>query len=87
MRSKNKKAPTVAERRYIERVSRLSCVICGARPVEVHEPKQGAWFASIALCADCHRGPNGWHGDRLRWKLHKMDEIDAINETVRRATT
>ena len=85
MQSKNKPKPTAAERAYIARVASLSCVVCGASPVEVHEPKQGAWFASIALCADCHRGQHGWHGDRLHWKLNKVDEIDAINETVRQA--
>lgn len=85
MQSKNKPKPTAAERAHIARVAALSCVVCGAAPVEVHEPKQGSWFASIALCAECHRGVHGWHGDRLRWKLNKMDEIDAINETVRQA--
>ena len=36
------------------------------------------------LCANCHRGPDGWHGTRLRWKLRKFNELLAINETLRR---
>ena len=85
MRSKNKPAPTVAEQAHIERVAELPCVVCEAPPPsEVHEPEQGLWFASMPLCAACHRGPQGWHGTRLRWKLRKFTELLAINETQRR---
>ena len=28
---------------------------------------------------------DGWHGTRLRWKLRRINEIQAINETVKRA--
>lgn len=86
MRSKNKPVPTVAEKRHIERVAALDCVVCGeSGPSEVHEPEQGAWFASIALCPACHRGTDGWHGTRRRWTLRRINEIQAINETVRKA--
>ena len=86
MKSKNKKAPSVQERRHIERVANLPCVVCGENgPSEVHEPEQGLWFASIALCPACHRGSDGWHGTRKRWALRRMDEIKAINETVKGA--
>ncbi len=38
----------------------------------------------IALCVDCHRNPVlGWHGQRRAWAINKMDEIDALNETIR----
>ena len=84
MQSKNKKAPTAAERAHIARVASLSCVVCGAAPVEVHEPEQGMWMIAIPLCWGCHRGPHGWHGDRLHWKLQKMTELKAINETWKR---
>lgn len=84
MRSKNKKAPTAAERGHIERVANLACVVCSASaPSEVHEPEQGMWFIAMPLCQACHRGPEGWHGTRLRWKLRKMTELKAINETGR----
>jgi hypothetical protein len=83
MRSKNKPAPTAAERAHIERVAATACVVCDAPPPsEVHEPEQGLWFASIAVCPACHRGPEGWHGTRLRWKLRKMTELKAINMTL-----
>lgn len=66
-------------------LAEMDCVICGAPgPSEVHEPEQGLWFVSMPLCASCHRGSDGWHGTRLRWRLRKMDELKAINETYRR---
>jgi len=85
MQSKNKKTMTAAERRHVSAVKKLSCVICGEPgPTEAHEPEQGAWYISVALCPECHRGSGGWHGTRARWKNHKMDELGAINETLRR---
>lgn len=84
MKSKNKPSPSAAERRHIERISALPCIVCGAEPVEVHEPDQGLWFVSMPLCAVCHRDPKyGWHGQRLNWKARKLDELGAINATVR----
>ena len=84
MRSKNKPAPTAAERRHIERVAALACVVCDAPgPSEVHEIKQGQWFTSCALCPDCHRGAfNGLHGQKRMWAVKKMDELDALAATV-----
>lgn len=86
MQSKNKKAPTAAERAHIERVKALPCSVCNAGPPsECHEPDQGLWFASAALCADCHRGSfNGLHGQRRAWTLRKLTEIDAVAKTVER---
>ena len=84
MHSKNKSAQTAAERRHVAKVAALPCVVCGASgPSEVHEPEQGLWFASIPLCMPCHRGPEGWHGTRLRWKLRKVTELQAIDKTNR----
>jgi hypothetical protein len=84
LQSKNKPAPNAAERRHIERLKELDCIICGGGPVEIHEPEQGLWFAAMPLCAVCHRDPKrGWHGQRLNWKAVKYGELDAINATVR----
>ena len=84
MRSKNKPAQTAQEKEYVRRIAELPCVVCGTYDgSEVHEPEQGLWFASMPLCPACHRGPEGWHGTRLRWSLRKMTELKAINETVR----
>lgn len=86
MQSKNKKALTSAERVHVGMIKSMSCVVCEAPPPsEAHEPEQGLWFVSIPLCADCHRGSiNGWHGQKAMWRLKKWQEIDALNETIKR---
>ena len=85
MQSKNKKTMTASERRHVALVKELPCAVCDkAGPSEAHEIKQGHYFTSIALSVDCHRGPNGIHGDKALWKIYKMDELDALNETLRR---
>lgn len=78
---------TKAERAYVSRLRELPCVICGAYGVEIHEPEQGFWFIALPLCPVCHRDPQrGWHGARMNWKAMKMDELKAINATVRMMT-
>ena len=86
MQSKNKAKPTASERLHIARIKAMSCVICDASaPSECHEINQGQWFTSMPLCADCHRGSlNGIHGQRRLWNVYKMDELSALNETIRR---
>lgn len=86
MHSKNKRKRTAAEQAHVDRVKALPCSVCGASaPSEAHEPEQGLWFASIALCSDCHRGSvNGLHGQRVMWRVHKMNELQALAVTVER---
>lgn len=86
MQSKNKKPPTQAERRHIERVKSLPCSVCDASaPSDCHEINQGQWFTSIALCKDCHQGGlNGIHGQKRMWAIKKMDELAALNVTIKR---
>lgn len=83
MHSKNKPKQTMQEAAHVSKLAELPCVICGDTPVEIHEFEQGQWFTAVPLCVPCHRGSDGWHGTRLRWKLRKMDMLDAINETLR----
>ena len=84
MQSKNKKAPTKAEKSHIERIKEMPCAVCDASgPSECHEIKQGQWFTSIPLCPSCHRdNHNGLHGQGAMWRVMRMDEIDALAKTV-----
>jgi hypothetical protein len=86
MQSPNKRAPTKAEREHIARVKALPCGVCDAPPVsDAHEPEQGMWWIAIPLCQACHTGPQGWHGDRTRWKMRKLfTELPVINDTIRK---
>lgn len=89
MWSKNKAKPTSDESRHIEDVKALPCSVCDAPgPSEAHEPIQGQWWISIALCPDCHRGSlNGLHGQKTMWRIKKLDEWTALAITTRRLMT
>lgn len=86
MRSKNSKAHTTRESSHLQAVKGLSCVVCNAPPPsDAHHIKQGNHFTVVALCKDCHQGSfNGIHGQKRMWNVMKMDENDALNETIRR---
>lgn len=76
---------TAAERRHLANVKSLPCSVCNAPPPsDAHHIKQGLQYTCVALCYDCHRGSLGWHGTKALWRIKKMDELDALNETIRR---
>ena len=85
MQSKNKNAPTAAEREHIERIKQMDCGCCGAHgPSDAHELVQGFWFTSVPLCKDCHQGAfNGIHGQQRIWKVLKKTELSVLNDTIR----
>lgn len=77
---------TAKEREHLAKVKALPCSVCDAPPPsEAHHIQQGQQYTCIALCPDCHRGPlMGWHGQRRMWAIKKMEEIDALDITVKR---
>ena len=76
------------EREHLARVKALPCSVCGASgPSEAHHVKQGLQYTCIALCENCHRGYNGLHGTKAFWRIRKMDELDALNVTIKRLLT
>ena len=77
---------TTKERKHLGRVKELPCSVCDVEgPSDAHHVKQHRQYTCVALCKDCHQGSrNGWHGERLMWKLKKMDELDALNVTIKR---
>jgi hypothetical protein len=82
MRSKNLKPDDLA---HMERVKLTACAVCDAGPpVEAHHIRQGLHRSTVGLCQECHRGPNGWHGNKSLWRIRKMDELDALEITLRR---
>ncbi|MEY2875250.1 MAG: hypothetical protein RLZZ373_2621 [Pseudomonadota bacterium] len=65
----------------------LACSLCDAPgPTEAHHIQQGDHFTTVALCHECHRGHNGWHGTKAFWRVRKMDELAALSLTIRRLT-
>lgn len=80
------KTYTARERVHIAKVKAMPCVVCGAQPPsDAHHVKQKSAYHCVPLCKDCHQGPLlGIHGQRRAWALAKMDETDALAETLRR---
>jgi hypothetical protein len=76
---------TKAERDHIGRVKELPCSICGAPgPSQAHHIEQDLQWCVVALCPSCHQGSiMGWHGQKRAWLIAKMDELDALNVTLK----
>lgn len=74
------------ERLHLARVKELSCSVCDTPgPSEAHHIEQGLQYTCVALCPDCHRGSfNGIHGQKRMWSVMKMNELDALNVTLKR---
>lgn len=73
------------ERIHLALVKELPCSVCDAPgPSEAHHIKQGLQYTCVALCVDCHRGPVlGLHGQKRMWAIKKMDELEALNVTLK----
>jgi hypothetical protein len=80
----NKISPS--EKQHLALVKSLPCSVCDAPPPSsAHHIKQHQQYTCVALCYDCHQGPMlGWHGQKRAWLTRKMDELDALNVTVKR---
>ena len=73
------------ERRWVALVKEQPCSVCGQPgPSDAHHIKQGLHYTCVALCKSCHQGSKmGWHGEKRAWAIAKMDEIDALNVTIK----
>ena len=80
---------TKKERDWIGRIKEQPCSVCGQDgPSDAHHIKQGRHYTVVALCKSCHQGSKmGWHGEKVAWRLAKMDELDALNETIKNIFT
>jgi hypothetical protein len=74
-----------AEREWVGLVKEQPCSVCAQPgPSDAHHIKQGNHYTVVALCKSCHQGSLlGWHGQKRAWAIAKMDEIDALNITVK----
>jgi hypothetical protein len=78
------------------RVAALGCILCrrlgyGDSAAEVHHVRAGHGAAqrasdwlTVPLCADCHRGPSGIHGDRALLRSARVTEMDLLAHTIAR---
>ena len=76
------------EREWVGMVKEQPCSVCEAPgPSDAHHIEQGLHYTCVALCKDCHQGSIlGWHGQKRAWKIRKMNELSALNETIRKLT-
>jgi len=86
VRSKNSKPLTPRESAHVALVKVAGCVVCDAPgPNDAHHINQGEHFTCVALCHDCHQGAfNGIHGQKVMWRIKKLDEMKALNLTLER---
>lgn len=86
MQSKNSDPLTELERNHVAAVKGLPCSVCDEPgPSDAHHIHQGQHFTAVALCKSCHQGAMlGWHGQKRAWLIRKMDELAALNVTLRR---
>ena len=77
---------TAKERAYVGLVKLMPCSVCEApAPSDAHHVKQHRQYTVVALCKSCHQGSKmGWHGEKRAWAIAKMDELDALNVTIKR---
>lgn len=82
---------TKGEKAHLDRVASLPCILCGDRPVEVHHIREGqggaqrgGHFLTTSLCVPCHRGPQGVHGDKTMLRIMKTNEMEMLDETLRK---
>lgn len=78
--------PTAIERLHLAKVKLLPCSVCDQPgPSDAHHIDQKLAYTCISLCKDCHQGShNGWHGRKAMWRIKHMNELDALNVTIRR---
>lgn len=73
---------TAKQRKHLQRIKEMGCSLCDAPPPsDAHHIRQHSQFLCIPLCRDCH---NSHHGTKALWRVRKMDELDALEVTVRR---
>lgn len=77
---------TKAEREHIAKVKSLPCSVCNQpAPSDAHHIRQDCQYTVIALCKSCHQDShNGIHGDKRMWWVMNMNEMQALDVTIKR---
>jgi hypothetical protein len=77
---------TPAGKAHMAKVAKFPCVICGARPVEVHHVISGRYsqrkasdLDTIPLCWNHHQGPEGIHTDKALWEAKHGPDTGYLN--------
>lgn len=84
MRTKNKPAPSAAERAHVAWVKSQPCIVCDQPgPSDAHHIDQSTHFLTLPLCQGCHTGShNGIHGLRRIWNVTKKTELSCLGDLM-----
>ena len=79
---------TARDKRYMNKVAALGCLVCGAKP-ELHHIRFGQGMGQragnmliIPLCAEHHRGSYSIHGSPRQFTLIQGTELEMLNTTI-----
>lgn len=77
---------SAAEKRHLARIKDMPCSVCQQpAPSQAHHVKQDSAYHCVPLCESCHQDPqNGIHGCKVMWRIHRMDELDALAWVIER---
>ena len=76
---------SIKERKHLAQIKEMNCGVCDASgPSDAHHIVQHQQYLCIPLCKDCHTGYNGIHGTKAMFRIHKLDELKVLNETIRK---
>lgn len=82
--------PTASQKRYMNRVAALGCIIHGS-PAELHHPRVFAGAGQkaphelvIPLCFECHRGSFSIHKTPREFQNVNGSEVDLLAMTISR---
>jgi hypothetical protein len=80
---------------YLGKVKSLPCVLClrlnqhQQNVTEAHHIRTGhgmsdraSDYLAVALCVDCHRGHDGFHGTKALLRIAKVSEMDLLADTI-----
>jgi len=93
MRRTRRPSASAAEKRHLEAVAAVPCVLCTAlgvppAPTTVHHIRSGqgasqraSHWLTVALCHSCHQGDRGVHGDQSFLRQAKVTELDLLAAT------
>ena len=84
-------AEILAGKWRMARVAEMGCVICGARPVEIHHVICGRYSSerapdtkTIPLCVNHHRiGPDAIHNGKESWVAKHGPDTDYLDQVDR----
>jgi len=78
--------PTAKEKAHLQRIKEMPCGVCNEPgPSDAHHIEQHMQYLCIPLCKSCHQGAiNGIHGQKRIWNVLKLNEMEVLNETLRK---